>query len=145
NGLMRTMQFQLKISGTWTTEHTTSYDYASSVTKDATSMWYVPANSTEWTNLLSGTGFANPDDSWLMQESSGNLADSIGTRTLTATGTISYQVAATGWTRKGIKVADKSTSAYASTTIPNVNTTSGTLLQIFSLNTNPASGFRALN
>jgi RHS repeat-associated protein len=106
SSLLTSLQFQLNTgtsgSPTWTTQHTTSYEYNDGVTQDATSNWYVPANSTEWTNLLSGTGISNPSQLWLMQESSGNLSDSIGTATLTATGTVSYQQSVTGWSRKAV-------------------------------------------
>jgi uncharacterized repeat protein (TIGR01451 family) len=73
------------------------------VSKDATSGIYVPASSTEMTNL--GL-FAAANTLWLSQEASGNLADSIGALTLTANATPGYQAAITGWTRKGVALTD---------------------------------------
>ena len=144
NNLLTTLQYQLLVSGTWTTEHTTTYAYANSVTQDATSGWYVPASATEWSELLEGTGFANPSDLWLMQETSGSLADSIGSSSVTIAGTVSFGVTASGWTRKGVKLVDASGGKGTMPT-PNASTTSLMLVQIFSLNTNPASGYRGMN
>lgn len=41
-----------------------------------------------------------------MQEASGSLTDSIGSLALPATGTVSYQQAVAGWTRKAVTTAD---------------------------------------
>lgn len=68
------------------------------VSKDATSGIYVPETSAEWTAL----SLTAPADLWLTQESSGNLADSIGSVTLTANASPSYSNAITGWTRVGV-------------------------------------------
>ena len=54
------------------------------VTRDAASSKYTPASAAEWAELLSGSGLGAPSSLWLCQESSGTLADSIGSRTLTA-------------------------------------------------------------
>ena len=59
---------------------------------------YVPQNAADFTFL----GLTAPNSLWLMQESSGNLSDSIGSLTLTANGTPLYQQSVTNWTRKGI-------------------------------------------
>jgi len=116
----------------------------SSVTTDGTSGWAVPASNTEWTNLLSGTGLSNPASLWLLQEASGTFADSIGSRTLTGTN-ISYSQSVTGWSRKGIKAtSDGAATKVESASFPDISTTSVLLLQIISLNTNPAAQ-RSLN
>jgi hypothetical protein len=47
----------------------------------------------------------SPASLWLCQEASGNLADSIGSLTLTAAGTPSYQQAEAGWTRLALTTA----------------------------------------
>lgn len=75
------------------------------VTRDATSGIYCPANATEWASVLAVAGITSggPSALWLMQEASGNPADFIGSFTLTASGTLLYQQAVTGWTRKGIQ------------------------------------------
>jgi hypothetical protein len=48
NGLMTSVKFQTYASSTWTTQHTTTYDYANNITQDATSGWFAPANAAEW-------------------------------------------------------------------------------------------------
>lgn len=63
---------------------------------DATSLKRVPLNAFQW-SLLGRT----PTALWLCQEAAGavNLADSIGSLTLTANATPLYQQAVAGWTR----------------------------------------------
>ena len=66
SGKLTSVNFQTYAASTWTTRHTTSYDYAiSGVTKDATSGWYVPANATEWGKLLEGTGVGDVYSTWI--------------------------------------------------------------------------------
>lgn len=79
------------------------------VTRDATSGKYCPANATEWTALMTAAGLAtgNPGSTWNMQEASGNLADSIGSVTLTQTGTGHlYQQVVSGWSRFAVATVD---------------------------------------
>ena len=100
-----------------------------SVTQDATSGKYLPQNTTEWTELLAGSGIANPSILWLCQEASGNLADSIGTFTGTAIATL-YQQAVSGWSTKAL-VLDAGSARYvynADSGLPDVNTTSCMML-----------------
>ncbi len=104
-------------------------DPFATVTRDATSGIYVPASAAEWTTFIAAAGLsiAVPDALWLMQEASGNPADSIGSLTLTASGIgITYQQSVTGWTRKAIKFADANTSQLRSTgaSLPDVSTAS---------------------
>lgn len=107
---------------------------AGGVSRDATSNIYVPATSAEWTTFLASAGLtglvAVPDALWLMQEASGNPADSIGSFTLTASAGLSYQQAEAGWTRKGVKFTDGglATLSSASASLPSIATASMTTL-----------------
>jgi len=103
------------------------------VTRDGTSGIYCPANAAEWTALMAAAGLAtgNPGSTWNMQEASGNLADSIGTVTLTMTGTGHlYRQAATGWSRFCLKCVDGTANQkwVNTTTANNPNTTDVFLL-----------------
>lgn len=75
-----------------------------SVSRDAASGIYCPANAAEWATTLSVAGILSggPSLLWALQEAAGNVADSIGAFTGTASGTLVYQSAVAGWTRKGI-------------------------------------------
>lgn len=74
-------------------------------TTDATSGMGVPATALEWADLLASAGVASggPAALYLLQEASSNPQDSIGAKHLTASGTLAYQQAVTGWARKSIK------------------------------------------
>lgn len=76
------------------------------IDRDATSNIYYPANSSQWTQFRSAASLSigNPNSLWLCQEASGNLADSIGSLTLTATGSPAYNQAVAGHTRLGLTV-----------------------------------------
>lgn len=94
---------------------------------DDTSGNPVPANATEWGDFIAAESLslAVPDYLHLCQEASGNLADSIGSLTLTANGTPLYQQSVTGWTRKGVKGnASTANQRFTSTAGPNPSTTS---------------------
>src|SRR5690349_12401331 len=113
---------------------------------DAYSKIYTPSTSAQWTALLSGLGISNPSSWWLCGESSGTLADSgSGGRTLTPNAGLSYQQSAPGWQRTGVKFADDTANYLLTTSGADCATTSGMLLQIISVGTNPASGYRAIN
>lgn len=98
------------------------------ISRDATSGWYMPASNSEWTELLIGTGIPNPSHLYLFQESSGNPADSIGSKALTASGTLSYQQTVTGWARKSIRTTRSATGMMLNNTFGNVNANSYTAL-----------------
>lgn len=122
----------------------TAADPFAGVSKDATSNIYVPANAAEWTTFIAAAGLsiAVPDALWLFQEASGNPADSIGSFTLTASGTgISYQQAVTGWSRKAIKFTDAGTGALVSTStsLPDISTTSMLTVAYCDILSTPAS------
>lgn len=83
------------------------------VTRDATSLKYVPASLAEWNQVMAvaGIGSGGPGLLWLCQDVSGNLADSIDSLPGTVSGTpILYQQPVTGWTRLGITGADAGTA-----------------------------------
>lgn len=85
-----------------------------SVSQDAASLIYCPANSTEWTTTMTVAGFGggNPASLWLCQEASGNLADSIGSNALTVAGAPSYQQTETGWSRKSVRITATTVQAF---------------------------------
>lgn len=100
-----------------------------SVSIDIASGIYCPASASEWDSLLSAAGDSNggPSALYLCQEPSGNLTDSIGSFTLTVSGTgITYAQSVTGWTRKGISFNDGGSGAFANTSgsLPDLSTTS---------------------
>lgn len=102
---------------------------------DATSGIAVPASAAEWTAFIASKGLSVsvPDALWLMQEASGNAADSIGSFTLTAGGTgLAYQQAVSGWSRKAITFTDGGTGQLKSTSasLPDISTTSQLTLVI---------------
>lgn len=98
-----------------------------SVTRDATSLIYCPATAAEWTTTMSVAGLSsgNPSLLWLSQEASGDLTDSIGTFTGTASGW-NYQQAVTGWTRSAVSadVASARIIFNAAAGLPDINTAS---------------------
>ncbi len=99
------------------------------VTRDATSSIYCPATAAEWTSFLAVAGDAagGPSALYLCQEASGNLADSIGSFTLTASGTgITYAQTVSGWSRKGVAFNDGGSGAFTSTDagLPDLSTES---------------------
>lgn len=112
------------------------------VSKDATSGIRVPASATEWTHVMTIAGLAtgNPSALWLMQEASGDLADSIGAFTLVSNGHAggSYQQAVSGWTRTATTTTDNSTLDFACSDsgLPDISTTSALFLAYVNL---PAS------
>lgn len=77
-------------------------DPMAGVTQDSASMKYVPASAAQWTTAFTAVGQPGMTASnlQLCQEASGNLADSIGSMTLTTTGIgVSYNNPITGWNR----------------------------------------------
>jgi hypothetical protein len=80
------------------------------VSRDATSGVYCPANTAEWQIVYTAAGInpaLTPSAVWLMQEASGNLADSVSTFTLVPTGAgIAYQQTEPGWARKSITTTE---------------------------------------
>lgn len=107
------------------------------VARDPTSGVYCPENPTQWAAVLTAAGIASggPSSTWLCQEGSGNLADSIGTVTLTQSGAGHlYGQAVSGWSRLAVKTVDGTAGQkwINSTTAPNPNTTDTLELGYFS-------------
>jgi hypothetical protein len=105
------------------------------VERDATSLIRVPSSLTQWQNFnayhvaIGTANFPNvtPSSLYLMQEASGNLADSIDGITLTATGaSLIYQQAVAGWSRKAFAIPDGlvTHNAQNTTTAVDISTTS---------------------
>ena len=113
------------------------------VAKDATSNIYCPASAAQWTQALgvAGIGSGGPFGLWLCQEASGNLADSIGSFTLTVAGAPTYQNAIAGWTRKALHTTDGGSQGWSTTSasLPNIGSTSCLLLIYLNLTANPAA------
>lgn len=113
------------------------------VSKDATSNIFVPANAAEWATLMTNAGLAtgNPSLLWLAQEATGSLADSIGTFTATlAGGPPTYQQAVAGWSRKGISGTDGGSGVFSNTDagLPDL-TTQSILVMLYATMTAPVS------
>lgn len=83
-------------------------DLTTGVPTDGASPVYVPQSSAHFTAL----DIAVPDSLWLCQESSGNLADSIGAVALTANGSPLYRQTITGWTRKAVGFDEGSVQSF---------------------------------
>lgn len=109
------------------------------VAKDPTSGRRLPASATQWADHVAyflAIGTANfPNITvaslWLLQEPSGNLADSIGSVALTQSGVGHlYQQAVTGWTAQMVQTVDGVAGQkwINSTTAPNDNTTDTMLI-----------------
>jgi hypothetical protein len=113
------------------------------VARDAGSSIYCPASAAEWDTALAAAGVSvsAPIGLWLMQESSGNVADSIGTITLETLGGASYNNAVAGWTRKGLGTADGSGLIYnnASGELPVPTTTSQMFIGYVAITATPGA------
>lgn len=116
--------------GAVATAPVSAVDPFAGVTKDATSGIYCPSSSGEWSTFISAAGLngviAVPDALHLLQEASGNPADSIGSITLTTTGTPTFQTAESGWSRKGIAFTDGQAAELSTTSasLPSISTNS---------------------
>lgn len=121
-----------------------SSDPFAGIDRDATSNIYVPANSSQWVQLINALSLSisPPSSLWLCQEAAGNLADSIGALTLSAVGTPVYQQAVAGWSRKGVAAsADGAGDRFqlASGVGPNPTTTSQLWLALTLMPATPAA------
>jgi hypothetical protein len=112
---------------------------------DAESGWNLPSSATEWDAFIAAKGLSMvaPSGLFLCQETSGDLADSIGSLVLAASGTsLAYQQTISGWSRKGAGVSvDGASGTFVSTdaSLPAINTTSMTTLAIVNFGTGPAA------
>jgi hypothetical protein len=116
----------------------------SGVSRDATSGVYCPANATEWAVVMSAAGLGGlaPAATWLCQEASGSLADSVGAFTLTAAGTgASYQNVVSGWTRLAVGTTDANATRWSSSDAGLVDpaTTAYTVLTYANVTAAPAA------
>lgn len=115
-----------------------SWDY------DATSNKPVPSSALQWSAFLRAMGLADvatPNYLWLMQEASGDLADSIGSATMTrfGAGGVAYATAVTGWTRVGWKNTISGADGFAASAIT-TGTTSYTMVVLSKTPTSPGTG-----
>lgn len=99
------------------------------VARDATSMIYLPATAGQWNTLLAAANISTGNPSALHLPdlaAGGNLVDQIGTFTLTATGTLTYQQSVSGWSTKGIATSTGVSGTLASIAagLPDISTTS---------------------
>lgn len=76
---------------------------------DATSGFGVPLTQADWDAVFSAAGIASKtlSHSWGLQDASGNPAAEVGAA-LTATGSIDYQQAVSGWTRTATRITEVS-------------------------------------
>jgi Right handed beta helix region len=110
------------------------------ITMDQTSGWFTPASSTEWTNLLNGSGLAGPSSLWLMQQSTGTLSDSLGSRHfLVGGGSPGYQAVIPNWARVSVKPRSAFSDYFGASFAADISTTSALLLMIVRLNAAPAT------
>jgi hypothetical protein len=108
---------------------------SSPFTLDATSLKGVPQTVSEYT----AAGFAAPTSIWLMQETSGNLADSVGSRHFAQLNSgAAYNQTIAGWTRKGLNVNDGSSDGFLATG-PNMAADSFLMLLYVAIRSAPAS------
>lgn len=99
-----------------------------------------PADSTEWGALMSAASAGgSPVHCHLCQEASGDLADSIGSWTLADGGTVSYQQAVTGFTRKAVKFGGSVGDEFSGAGGPNPASTSVLELVILELGAAPGA------
>lgn len=89
---------------------------------DATSGKYVPSSAAQFAAL----GLSAPVSIHLCQEAAGNLADSVGSLTLTANGSPTYQQPVSGWTRVAVGFTQAANQRFgaAAGVGPNPGTTS---------------------
>lgn len=100
------------------------------VPRDADSLKYLPETAEQWTELLSGTGLSNPANLYLFQEASGNILDKIGSKDLSASGTLAYQQNVPDWTRNAVATTVNVAGQMKNTTFANVNAQAYTVFLI---------------
>lgn len=102
------------------------------VSRDATSLKYVPANAAEWTALMAAASLAtgNPSDTWNLQEAAAPMIDTIGANNMTMSGAgLLFQQPVAGWSRLAIATPDGQPNHNAQTlTAVDISTTSALAL-----------------
>jgi hypothetical protein len=109
---------------------------------DAMSKKGVPGAPFEWSNLLAVTGVQTqpPDHVWLMQESTGSLADSVGAINLDPLNAPSYRNAVSGWSRAAVGTHDTNANqGFLSTATGNLNGPAYLLLLYMAVASTPNS------
>ncbi len=121
---------------------------SSGPTVDATSGKMVPASDAEWAAVRAAAGVAagSVRSIWQMQEISGNLADSVGGKTLTAFSTPLYSQTISGWSRKAIRLDGTGDAFYSlDSGIGNTATTSHLVFALVALAGSQASDLPTIN
>jgi hypothetical protein len=114
------------------------------VARDSTSGKYVPANASQWAEALAQAGITSggPHGTWLMQEPSGTLADSIGASTLSVT-SMTYANAVSGWTRTAMGATDAGANNVlfnsTDTNLPDQTATSALMIGYIAIGATPAA------
>lgn len=107
----------------------------------------VPAAAFEWTELFNKIGLAKdpPTNLWLMQETSGSLADSIGAVTLAPLNGPTYTNAVSGWSRGAVGTLDtQANHGFQTTATGNLDGTPYLLLIYVVVVATPAAPDRSL-
>lgn len=107
---------------------------------DATQGVALPKTSQEWANFIAAnaslSNWSAPNLLYTLGDASSPLQPAIGTPTLAATGTVSYQQAITGYATKGVKVDGVAAGNYFSSTdasLPDLSATSVLILGLIDL------------
>jgi len=114
------------------------------VTRDGTSNVYTPNTAGEMTAFSTAIGTSIPaaNHLWRLQEAAGNPADTIGAKTMTASG-VAYQKSIVGWTRKAIGGPGTATNTnFFNAAMVDTATTSFAVLMLAQF-ANPTGGLRS--
>jgi hypothetical protein len=115
---------------------------APDIPQDAESLLYLPEDSVQTAAMF--TDLPDPDATWLFQEVAGNPVDVVNNyATSWGASTPLRGQAATGFTRTGVKLtiaSDRLTTTSPASLVDN----SAMLVQMVTIGTNPASGYRCL-
>lgn len=100
------------------------------ITQDATALKYAPSSAAEWALFKTAAGLSTngPSSLWNCQETSSNLADSIGTNPLLTANAPLYKQTVSGWSRKGVGMGAGGTQRFTAITVPDILTTSTLVL-----------------
>jgi hypothetical protein len=101
----------------------------------------LPLNAAQWDLFIARNSLsvARPTNLWLCQETSGNLADSIGSATLTASASPLYQQTMPGYTRKAVGFNETTNQRFGNASFANSASVSLTLLIIYRPTAIPAA------
>lgn len=116
-----------------------SHGLSGVVDQDASNGWFLPSNSAQWSAMLSGTGIANPSLLWLLQEASGNAADSIGSIGGAVSSGAVYRASMTGMTRRGVEIPASSNKVILGTAPTDLGANSFAFLCVMQVVAAPAA------